>query len=721
MERGGQARVLRWRAGLTAVAALVLSLGPVAGQEAKSERIGRFITVPPIAAGTDRSVGDRVNAALRDGARVILFHVQPGHAVFEDCLKLARRIEAIQGATTVAYVSEPLTGHAVMVALVADQLVMASGGKIGDIGRDEPVVLEPMRVTYGDKARRRKNAYRAVVLGMLDKNARVLEVRTAMDTRYVLEGELAEATRGVTVVKTRVIKDRGELILLSAEQAREMGLADRLAETREKAAEAYGLSPRVAQEAGPIADRVRPVRIAVQETLNARTEEFVRRATRHALARGSNLIIYEIDSSLGQADTGLDLGEYVQNLDPERVRTVAFVNRRASGAAALLAMGCDDIVMHANGSLGECENLFQAPAPGRNTGKRSLDDAKNKLRVFAESNAYAPALAQALVDPELVVHQVSDTKTGRVTYVSESELKDAPAGTWRDLRVIKPAGRTLTMNAAQAKELDLAETVDDVSGLCELYGIDSSQLPVVSATWVDSLIWWLNHRAISAALLAIGIIALYVELKIPGIGVASIVSAVCFVLFFWSKCMGGTAGALEIVLFLGGVVCLAIEIFVLPGSLVFGASGVLMTAASLILASQTFVWPSGTREWNEFSANVGSLVGVFISLFVAAYFLSKYLPHIPLLNRMVLQPDVTLVEADEPNTLGLSPFEHLRGTVGVAMTTLRPAGRVRIGDEFIDVVTEGSYIEEGQAVRVIDVSGNRVVVKQDVAEETELL
>jgi membrane-bound serine protease (ClpP class) len=52
------------------------------------------------------------------------------------------------------------------------------------------------------------------------------------------------------------------------------------------------------------------------------------------------------------------------------------------------------------------------------------------------------------------------------------------------------------------------------------------------------------------------------------------------------------------------------------------------------------------------------------------------------------------------------------GRQGVAMTVLRPAGRAQIGDDFVDVVSEGPFISAGRKIEVLSVSGNRVVVRE---------
>ena len=56
-------------------------------------------------------------------------------------------------------------------------------------------------------------------------------------------------------------------------------------------------------------------------------------------------------------------------------------------------------------------------------------------------------------------------------------------------------------------------------------------------------------------------------------------------------------------------------------------------------------------------------------------------------------------------------YKDLVGQEGVALTTLRPAGMARFGEKKVDVVSEGEVVERDSRVRVIEVRGNRVVVR----------
>ena len=60
----------------------------------------------------------------------------------------------------------------------------------------------------------------------------------------------------------------------------------------------------------------------------------------------------------------------------------------------------------------------------------------------------------------------------------------------------------------------------------------------------------------------------------------------------------------------------------------------------------------------------------------------------------------------------------MRDQCGVAYTQLRPSGTALINGKRVDVVTEGSLIEKGTAIRVVDTEGLRVVVRALGAEQT---
>ena len=113
----------------------------------------------------------------------------------------------------------------------------------------------------------------------------------------------------------------------------------------------------------------------------------------------------------------------------------------------------------------------------------------------------------------------------------------------------------------------------------------------------------------SWVLLFVGVFMLILEIKMPGVGLPAITSALAFLLFFWSRYLSGTADQLEILLFLVGLICLGLELFVFPGFGVFGLSGFLLIVASIVMASHTFVWPTQEYEYRQMAGTLFQVVG----------------------------------------------------------------------------------------------------------------
>lgn len=677
----------------------------------KKENAGGFITVrSPITSATVYSVRRQCDGMINAGARIIIFDIQPGASGYGNCVDLAHYIESITGAKTVAFVREPLIGHGVMVALAADELVISRKAELGDIGREEKVILPGMIAEYRELARRRKPGYQAIVLGMLDKKYQVWKVVTARDTQYVLDEDLKKLENEEQIKSKEVLIEVGQLGNFTGAELRQLGMARVTAENRNEVAELYGMSPKSAIETAQTGVEWRPVLIKIEGEIDLLLHEYVIRHVKEAREEGRNFFIFEINSFGGKLGPGVDLAQFIR--DMKGVKTVAYIPERAISAAAIIALGCDEIIMHPDATLGDCGVMFKDKNDQFHyVPEKELSFLLPTLDAIAKAKGYPPALVLGMVQKDLVVREVLDKRTGRVVFLSDDELQKLDMTGFEVRRIVKEKDSFLTVQGNVAVTLDLAkEQVDNLDGLKALYGLEDKDIHVVSPNWVDTLIAVLNSPFVSMLLIVGGILGLYTELKLPGTMLPGIIAGLCFLLFFWSHVMGGTATALEIVLFLAGVICLGVEILLIPGFGVFGVTGILLIIFSIILASQTFVLPETTSDWRTFTLSMLPLLVAFASLIGFAYLLSKYLPHVPILGRMVLQPNFS--GGDEPVSEPLGPYEYLLGTDGVAMTMLRPAGLVRFGDQYIDVVSEGSYIDEGARVQVIEITGNRIVVKQ---------
>ncbi|MFN0051728.1 MAG: NfeD family protein [Planctomycetales bacterium] len=716
---------------------------PVPDREAASP-IGQFVSVP----GTvdDGAYGRVSRAALALQARaqqekrrgVLVLEITPGSSPFHQVQGLAKFLtNGLSSLTTVAWIPETVTGHNVVLALACQEIVMHPRAELGDIGlgsaldpTDQAFVLNLVNRRHNRKVNE------ALALAMLDRQKELLWVQVEQgapphvtrETRILSRAgvdDLARANASIPDVKT--VKESGAPGQFSGERARSYDmLAVHLAQSREEVGALYNLSREAMRETHTVGEAPRARLIKIDNRIDAMLEQFVIRQIERAVGAGVNLLIFEIDSPGGGLMESLNLSNTIADLHDRKVRTVAYVPRQAFSGAAIIALGCDEIYLHPTALIGDAGPLEVRPGqPFERAPEKILSPLREALRMLAERKHRPPALAMSMSDKDLAVFEVTHRDTGRVSFMTDDEIHNSN-GEWIKGRQVPETGneKLLTIDGRRAETLQLAEApVRDFAELKARLGVPpDAEVAVSTRTWLDGLIFTLNTPWATTLLFILGILCVYMEAHLPS-GLFGILACLCFGIFFWSRFLGGTAGWLEVVLFLLGVGCLAIEFFVLPGFGVFGISGAILCLVSLIMACQTFVIPASAGDVRILARSVGTLSGAVVGTVVLAALISRYLPSLPLFNEMILTPPGAEANLAEPrlrpdllegamaNPL-LERDRTLLGRHGVATTVLRPAGKARIDDELIDVISEGPFVSAGRQIEVVAVAGNRVVVRE---------
>lgn len=486
-----------------------------------------------------------------------------------------------------------------------------------------------------------------------------------------------------------------------------------------------GLAPSTfsADEAPPNAYR-NCVWIKFDGEIHPPRTKYLKRQLDVAKERGADLVILEIDSPGGWIDDSLELAHLLRKTT--WARTVAYVPREALSGAAIISLGCDEIVLHPDAHFGDAGPIsFDVSLWSyRHADEKIRSHLARNVRDLAEAKGRPPSIAEAMVDKDLEVHSVRDRDSGKTDYLSEHEL-NAPEhrDRWEKQGVVLEArkGRFLEVNGQRAVELRLANAVvNDRQSLLRRFDVEQ---PTITLQWTSAdatdeklfhVAMFLNIPLIAGVLIVVGIIGLCVEFASPGTAVGGIIGATCFALFFWSHFMQGTSGWLEVILFLLGVSLLAVELFVIPGFGICGFTGLAMIMASLILAGQEFVIPRSGEEWSRFSHWLLVLSVASVILAVVGTLASRHFKSLPLFRRLILESPTSSasasgVAADSADSEMKSPI--VTGAVGIAQTMLRPSGKARFGDELVDVVADGAFIERGSTVTIAQVVGHRIIVK----------
>lgn len=152
--------------------------------------------------------------------------------------------------------------------------------------------------------------------------------------------------------------------------------------------------------------------------------------------------------------------------------------------------------------------------------------------------------------------------------------------------------------------------------------------------------------------------------------------------------------AYQIIILIAGLIFLIIEMFT-PG---FGVSGgiglVLMVIGILITASTPF----------EALVMFIMLLGILgLTLILILHSTKKgHLSKSLILNDKLNK---------ESGFIGTEDLECFIGKEGIVITTLRPSGTAEFEGVKLDVVSEGEYVSTGTRVKIINVIGRRIVVK----------
>jgi membrane-bound serine protease (ClpP class) len=436
--------------------------------------------------------------------------------------------------------------------------------------------------------------------------------------------------------------------------------------------------PSRAEEAGPV------VVVPIRTEISAAQFFFLRRALKDAERRKASALILDMETYGGEVKAAIDS---MDALLKTKVPTYTYINNKAISAGALIAIATQKIYMAPTGVIGAAAPVM---AGGEDLAKTMKDKSVSMLsavaRAASQKNGHNPDIAEAFI-------------------YKEKELKIGGV-------VIDDADSLLTLSAEEAatyydgKPLLAAGVAASLDELLNQAGL-TAKVERLEPSGFEQIAFWVT--ALSPLLLLGGIIGAYIEMKVPGFGIAGAVSLACFALFFAGHYIAGLSGWEVAACFIIGLALVLGELLLHPGTIIPGLLGALLMLGAVVWAmidrypSQP-LWPSEdmlVRPLTNLSIAIIA-AGVIIAILI------QYLPKSPLYRHLALvttQPSGGSVAVPE-SARGISA-----GMSGHAKTTLRPSGKADFNGQIFDVVSEGEFIEAGQPIRVVAVEGARVVVE----------
>lgn len=420
-------------------------------------------------------------------------------------------------------------------------------------------------------------------------------------------------------------------------------------------------------------------RVPVEGTIDNALARYVDRALADAEAAGASAVVFEMDTFGGLLDAADHIRAAI--LDAA-VPTVAFINRDAASAGALIAYANDRIAMVPGASMGAATAV---DATGAYASEKVQSYTRSLMRATAEATGRDPRIAEAMVDERIAIPGVTE------------------------------AGQLLSLTADEALRLGVADAVvPSFDALLDELGLAEQPVRVHAVTATERVLRFLGSPIVASILMLMMMGGLYFEMQTPGFGFAGAMALLGAALFFAPHYVLGLAESWEIVLFVVGLALILAEVFVIPGFGVAGVTGILLVVGSLLAAlipNVGFAFPTGT----EVTHAAATLAASLVLLVLLAVSLGRYLPRSERFSRFVLLPDLTAAEG----YTAADTDEALLGQTGRTLSPLRPAGVAEIGGRRVDVIAQGAFVPAGTPVEVVSVRGSRVEVRESVKGEVK--
>ncbi len=462
--------------------------------------------------------------------------------------------------------------------------------------------------------------------------------------------------------------------------------------------------------------------IPIRDDITPPLTYLVRRGVKEAIREGAELLVLDMETNGGRVDVTTEIIEILEQFPG---KTATFVNKKAFSAGAFISVATQKIYMAPGSVIGAAAPIMVSPGSGAqempNTMEVKMTSAISAMiRAQCQKNGHDADVIEAMIDKsqELILDDEILCEKGQILTLTDSEA--------------------LQEYGDPARPLLSAGTLEDLDQVFAEMGFSDARVVRVEPTGAEQMGRWINM--ISPILLLIGLAGVYLEFKTPGFGFPGMVGLISLMFYFFGAYISGISGLGWAIVFLIGLILLIIEVFLIPGTFISGIVGVVMMAVALVMAMVDLypVAPQGaeqapataeesgsgvsdTQETPEtFGFNVvlpdsSSVTRAFLQLAFASlgaiglvYALGYFMRNTDMYHHLISE---SASGRDESWETGLAAKEGI-GSVGTALSPLRPGGKARIDGKIVDVIADGQMIEAGARVRVLRHSGMEAVVEQ---------
>ena len=461
--------------------------------------------------------------------------------------------------------------------------------------------------------------------------------------------------------------------------------------------------------------------IEIRDEIGRGLGRYISRGIKSAEKDNADAIIFDINTPGGELRATQEIIESIYNT---RIPTIAYVNIAAYSAGSIIAIACDQIVMHSGSMMG-------ATAPvqitGQEAGEKAVSAVSGMIRSAAQKRGRNEDIAAAMVDKNLVLVEMN----GKIVSLRPDEYKKKEEAGEIE-KVILSDEELLTLTKDDALKYGFAdaqaESIEELLSMYEIVelngkpkaltsdaifqkqseGIELKNIKSLSGstthrirmTLAEHIAIFITSPMISALLLSLGTLGLILELRTPGFGFPGTIGILCLALFFGGHVIANINTSYAALAFVVGLGLLMFELFVTPGFGVAGVLGILLMFGGILFIFGKSYDPKEAVLWLSIS---------FIATFGLGIVAFYTLPRTRTWQQFVLS---TAEDSELGYQAPSAELENYVGKTGHALTLLRPAGMAIIDGSRVDVVTEGNFISKDTPVKVVKVEGMKVIVQE---------
>ena len=424
-------------------------------------------------------------------------------------------------------------------------------------------------------------------------------------------------------------------------------------------------------------------RVPIEGTIDLGLPPFIQRTLEDAESNEATAVIFDINTFGGRVDAATQIKDAILGAD---IPTIAFINRRAISAGALISLSCEKIYMTGGGLIGAATAVDMT---GKKGSEKVISFMREEMASTAEKRGRSKEIARGMVDEEL-------TFTHLVIGRDSIKVDDIEG---------RKDGKLISLTTEQALKYKIADgTAENMEALLDSLGYSSVKTIETAENWSEAIVRFLTNPVVASLLTTFGFLGILFELQSPGWGIPGFVGLACLILSLSASYIAQLATMSDMLFVLTGLALILLEVLVIPGFGIAGLGGIGLMIYGLYLLLLPDV-PVGEEVLGQ--AMDGFLIGL-VGAVIGLVLLAKLMIKTKFWEQLTA-PDTQKKEDGYSNNPG---WESLQGKTGIADTDLHPSGWVRVKDQRIFVVSEGEFIEEGKEIKILSVDGNRVLVRE---------